>query len=473
MATSKQKLVTKSNVAKSKSIKSASKFDVRIISLLAVALVAVVGYLFIQFSKAGAEKDYAYNLTHDNGITTVAVWDPAAQPLVKTFPLPALQACYPGGWAQSYSRVLKMPGTDFAYAIPEFCAGSYIQGTTPDLTSKVAIINTKTHVYSGNQIDVSFPKTAAIDAVVNPQKKHLYLYDTNSGPGNLLVIDAVTNKVIKRLTLNTYGRAVQVIPSGDGTKLAVLYGRPDGTIAQTANSAHLVTLDTASYEVVARGKFGEGFGYHGTTTSVMATSDASGKYLYAALPSFVAGTSGHYTKIRIAKIDLATMQATYSADLDVMVNCYTSKGMDLVTTARGVYILAATNCLGTSEETAESRLYLYNPTSQIVTQVLGKEVGNGSRLFAKSDATGLFITAVYPTSGTFLSDYNFANGVLTKVVLGDIQSVISGGVTSVSTAVPLPTTATTPYIDPSGTIHPEPSVIIPTTPVTPAPAASS
>ncbi len=55
MATStpKQKPSTKSNTSKRTSLKASSKFDIRIIALLAVLLVAVVGYLFIRFSKAG------------------------------------------------------------------------------------------------------------------------------------------------------------------------------------------------------------------------------------------------------------------------------------------------------------------------------------------------------------------------------------------------------------------------------------
>lgn len=400
---------------------------------------AVVGYLFIQFSRAGAEREYAYNLTQDNNITTVSVWDPSAKSFVKTFTLPVLPACSSYGPARDYSRVVKMPGTDFAYAIPDFCGGS---GESTVL--KVALINTKSHSYSGTQIDVTFSKSAVIDAVINPQKKQLYLYDTNSGAGNLVVIDSATNKVIKNLSLNTYGRAVQLVPSGDGAKLAVLYGRPDGTILQTANSASLVTLDTVAFETLARGNFGESFGYHGSSTGAMATADASGRYLYAVLPSFVTGTSGHFTKIRIAKIDLVSMQATYSADINAMVNCYTSKGMDMVATSQGVYLLAGTTCPATNEDVAESRLYLYNPSSQAVTQVLGKEVGIGSRLFTKSDNSGLYITAVYPDSGTFLSEYSYTGGALSKVVLGEIKSIVSGGAITVSTSTP--TATATPAI---------------------------
>lgn len=426
------KIPAKSNVAKSAAIKVGRRFDKRVVGILIVLLVVLVGYLFLRFSQASTLKDYAYSFPYDT--KSIDVIDPQTKALVKTISLatvPASPCKMPDGSTQAakFSELTDAPGTDRAYAVPTGCYG----GAGELTPMQIAVINTKDHSYTGTSITVNMYPGGFVHGIANIPKKHLYLLDTNNG--RIAIVDMVTNKVIKYITAvsTDNGRMpVGMIASGDGSLAAILYGAKAGSMnAGTPDYYNVAVLDTTAYELVRKGKVSEeGFIKNGFGGQNNLAADGT-KTIYAVAQTLNNGDSVDVQKMRIAKIDLSTLTASYSPELSTVGACQTVSDMEM--TARGLYFISyfSPSCQPLAGQT-QTKIYLYNPTTFGVSAVSQADpIANYAwNLSSMGDGSGLYVSS---NGYTGLRAYSFASNTYTSISDKSQSYIIRGGVIASTT----------------------------------------
>ncbi len=429
----KSKTTSKSNIAKSK-LTTKSLFNLKTASALAVALVVLLGFVYILFSQAGSQKEYVYyaGYTTANGKNSVEVWDPtAANQLVKSIDLPA----YPSQTGCTtnrpywYDRVVELRSANLAFVLPSGCGNS--SNNTESLL--IPSVNTASHTYTGKALSYSGGQN--LDAIANESKKHIYLYDTNKS--KITVIDGPTNTAIK--TINTTFEAgidvTDVVVSGDGLSLIVLYGSDGrGSYSNPATYKNVVIYDTSTFAEKGRFKANEsGFAFKNRSHSHGAASITGSNIVYAI--SRVANSNSATTKLQLTTLNTANLTAT-SIDLPT-----TNLQFDDIASIQQNYLYIMT-MKGYDPATQKSLplLLKYNLTSKQFESAPGANIDttqSGVMFSSQNPQVGIITT--YNT----LSTYNFSTGVVANYVPRQGTPIL-GGAINTATPTPSPTPTATP-----------------------------
>lgn len=452
---------TKSNTAKSK-ISQKTSFNPKQLIVLMIAIVALIGFVFIFLTRAGTQKEYVYyaGYTTANAKNSVEVWDPTTNALVKAINLPAYPAqtncaSNPPYW---YDSVVELRSANRAFVLPTGCSGS---------TNKSVLlpsIDTATHTYTGKALSLTF--NGLLDVVPNEVKKQIYVFDQTSQ--TVVAVDGVANTALKTLNIAMTGGGVfpvGIAVSGDGASLVVLYGSDLRSAPNPATYKNVVVYDTTTFAEKGRFKANEaGFAFRNRTHSRIGASVSGKPVVYAvAQASSTAGSTNNPTKLQLATINTANYTAaivdlpTTNPQFDDIaqiqkdyIHIMTMKGYDPATQNSSPLLLKY-NVLTSKFESA--------PGASINTQQSGV-------MYSSTDP----LVGIITTFNT-LSTYNFSTGVVAPYVQRSGTPILGGVISSTTTTVtPPPTTTVTPTpTTTTTTVAPPPT----TTVQPPAPAGTT
>lgn len=431
MAT-KTTTATKSNTAKSKISRKAS-FNPKQLIVLMIAVVALVGFIFIFLSRAGTQNEYVYyaGYTNANSKNSVEVWDPTTKSLAKSIDLPFYPAqvncaSSPSYW---YDHVVELRSANRAFVLPSGCTG--------DSTSGVLMpsIDTTNHTYTGKAL--SLTHSGALDAVANETKKHIYVYDTNAQ--TLIAVDGVTNTAIKTLNIAMSGGGVFPVGaavSGDGASLVVLYGSDLRSTPNPATYKNVVVFDTTTFAEKGRFKANEsGFAFRTRSHSRSGAAVSGKAVVYAVAQASPATGSTNPTKLQLATINTANFTATI-VDLPTT----NPKFEDIAQIQKDNIHIMTSKGYDPATQNSSPLLLKYN----VLT--LKFEPAPGASIAAPQ--SGMMYSSVDPMAGIIdtyssLSTYNFSTGAVAPYVPRSGTPILGGVITAPTTVTP-PTTTVSP-----------------------------
>lgn len=331
---------TKSNTAKSK-ISQKALFNPKQLIVLMIAIVALIGFVFIFLSRAGSVRDYVFSVSQTTATASKLLYiDPATNNVVKEINLPEFTAMTTCTDSQkpTYRSFVQSSGTSPLLVVPVPCtiAGDWKTATLQSY--KIPIIDTTTNTLRSS---ITFTATDFTEPIVNTAKNEVYVRSMNQANQKVSVFSLTNGALIKEIPV-TYTNQMSypvdyssnpMFINSTGSKLYLTVS--DYSEAANANNSNIMEIDLSTRAISRRLNidFGNKCGFQGWGNSVNN-------------PKTLPGTNSILLKAYVCEYNGSTLLDAYYApvklNLDTMAVEYRYKKAQLPPDNNGWFSLVVT-----------------------------------------------------------------------------------------------------------------------------------